>query len=485
MINLIGNEFKKVFKKKTIYILLIIIVGYILLSNIMIKITDNGYQYNFYYEGDLEYYEDLISNLDPNNPAQFSDFAEYKRNIEILELTKKYGNNTWQAYVINTKLTGYIDTMIEYEYSEGVTEETYNTAKSEYDEAIKRLDSDDWKYFANKDIEFAQESLDEQYALLENAKGTEETNEINRLIANLKLDIQINKWRLDKDISYAPSFLNSSIEEYYNYQTTLNEYVGRNVEELSGDEYQYYQNALETASLDRYYIENNISLDSNSRDVFINLFGNYELFILIVGIVIAGSIVSDEFNRGTIKLLLVKPYSRVKILLSKFIVCMLILILTIAFIYVFQFLAGGVINGFDGMTIPAIVYNFDTSTVETMNLFAYVALIGFCKLLMYILLTTLAFTCSTLFTNTALAVSIPFLGYIGANIINQLALLYNIKQVIYFVTPNWDLSCYLFGGSPLFKELTPTFSIIVCVIYLIIMLVLNCIVFKKRDIKNI
>ena len=82
-------------------------------------------------------------------------------------------------------------------------------------------------------------------------------------------------------------------------------------------------------------------------------------------------------------------------------------------------------------------------------------------------------------------VSIPFLGYIGANIINQLALLYNIKQVIYFVTPNWDLSCYLFGGSPLFKELTPAFSIIVCVIYLIIMLVLNCIVFKKRDIKNI
>ncbi len=164
---------------------------------------------------------------------------------------------------------------------------------------------------------------------------------------------------------------------------------------------------------------------------------------------------------------------------------MLILILTIAFIYVFQFLAGGVINGFDGMTIPAIVYNFDTSTVETMNLFAYVALIGICKLPMYILLTTLAFTCSTLFTNTALAVSIPFLGYIGANIINQLALLYNIKQVIYFVTPNWDLSCYLFGGSPLFKELTPIFSIVVCVIYLIIMLVLNCIVFKKRDIKNI
>ena len=485
MINLIGNELKKVFKKKTIYILLIIIVGYILLSNIMIKITDSGYQYNYYYEGDLEYYQDLIAELDPDNPAQFPDFAECKRNIETLELTKKYGNNTWQAYVINTKLTGYIDTLIEYEYSDGVTEEAYKTAKAEYDEAIKRLDSDDWKYFANKDIEFAQKSLDEQYALLENSKNSEATTEINRVISNLKLEIQINKWRLDKNISYAPSFLNSSIEQYYSYQTNLNNYIGTNIENLSGDEYQYYQNSLENASLNKYYIENNISLDSNSRDLFINLFGNYELFILIVGIVIAGSIVSEEFNRGTIKLLLVKPYSRVKIILSKFIVCMLILILTIAFIYVFQFLAGGVINGFDGMNIPAVVYNFDTSAVETVNLFAYVALIGICKLPMYVLLTTLAFTCSTLFTNTALAVSMPFLGYIGSSIINQLALLYDIKQVIYFVTPNWDLSCYLFGRSPLFKELTPTFSIIVCVIYLIIMLVLNCIVFKKRDIKNI
>ena len=301
MINLIGNELKKVFKKKTIYILLIIIVGYILLSNIMIKITETGYQYNYYYEGDLEYYQNLIAELDPDNPAQFPDFAECKRNIETLELTKKYGNNTWQAYVINTKLTGYIDTLIEYEYSDGVTEEAYKTAKAEYDEAIKRLDSDDWKYFANKDIEFAQKSLDEQYALLENSKNSEATTEINRVISNLKLEIQINKWRLDKNISYAPSFLNSSIEQYYSYQTNLNNYIGTNIENLSGDEYQYYQNSLENASLNKYYIENNISLDSNSRDLFINLFGNYELFILIVGIVIAGSIVSEEFNRGTIK----------------------------------------------------------------------------------------------------------------------------------------------------------------------------------------
>ena len=436
MINLIGNELKKIFKKKTIYILLIIIVGYIILSNIMIKVTDNGFQYYYYDESDIEYIESYLSELDPNNPSEYPDFASFKRQLETLTLTKKYGNKSWQAYIINNKLPGYIDTMIEYEYSNGVTEEEYNEAKNAYDEALEKLDSGDWKYFANQDLELANASIEEQKKLLETAEDQAIINSIKQTIANLETEKQVNEWRLEKDISYAPTFLNNAINQYYMYQTSLNEYINRNVNDLAADELSYYQDNLENASLNRYYVENNISLDSNSRSTFLNLFSNYELFILVVGIVIAGSIVSEEFNRGTIKLLLVKPYSRIKILLSKFIVCLIILVLTIIFIYAFQLVAGGIIDGFDGMTTDAIVYNFDTNKVESINIFVYVGLIGLCKLPMYILLTTLAFTCSTIFTNTALAVSVPFLGYIASSLINQFALAYDIKQVIYFVTPN-------------------------------------------------
>lgn len=485
MINLIGNEFKKVFKKKTIYILLVIIIGYILLSNIIIKLTDEGYRYNYYYEGDIEYYESYLSDLDPNNPSEYPYFAEYKRQVEVLNLTKAYGNNSWQAYVINTKLPAYIDTLIEHEYSKGVTEEAYNEAKAAYDTALEKLEAGDWKYFAEQEIAYTNRAIEEQEELLKTAIDQETINSIKQTIANLEVNKQTEEWRLEKNISYAPSFLNSAIQDFYVSQTALNGYLNRNIEDLEAEELSYYQDNLQNSSLNRYYIENNISLDSNSRDLFINLFGNYELFILLVGIVIAGSIVSEEFNRGTIKLLLVKPYSRIKILFSKFIVCLIILALTIAFIYVFQVLAGGIINGFDGMTTDAIVFNFDTNKVETINLFAYVGLTGLCKLPMYILLTALAFTCSTLFTNTALAVSVPFLGYIASSLINQFALIYDIKQIIYFVTPNWDLNCYLFGGTPLFDGLSLPFSIVICVIYLVIMLTLDCIVFKKRDIKNI
>ncbi len=485
MINLIGNELKKIFKKKTIYILLIIIVGYILLSNIMIKATDNGYVYNYYYEGDLEYYESALKNLDPNNASDVQDYINYKNQVDLIKLTKEYGNDSWQAYVINKKLLDEINTLNYYEYTDEITEDAYNDAKSSYDTAVEKLEADDWKYFVNEDLNEANKAIEEQNELKASTQDSVALAEIDKTIDDLQVQKQVDTWRLEKDISYAPSFLHEAIENYYIAQTELNDYDSSNVNELSSDELQYYQSILEQANLNKYYIDNMITLDNNNRDILINLFSNYELFILIVGIVIAGSIVSDEFSKGTIKLLLVKPYSRIKILLSKFIVCMIVLVLSIVFITICQTLIGGIVFGFDGLTIPAIVYNFGTNSVEAINLFGYVALIGICKLPIYILLTTLAFACSTIFTNTALAVAVPFLGYIGSSIINQLALLYNFKQIIYFVTPNWDLTYYLFGGSPLFKGLTAPFSLIICVIYLLIMLVISLVVFKKRDIKNI
>lgn len=483
MINLIGNEFKKIFKKKTIYILLAITLAYVILTNVMTKATNNN-KYYYYYD-DTKYYERELSQLDPNSEADKSTYIELKSSLELSKLTEKYGPDSWQASVINTILPTCIDTVVRHDYSDEITEDAYKKAKTEYDEAIQKLDSDDWKYFVNKDLEEINNSLSDAYAQKEETTDKQTIESINTTIYDLELKKQIDEWRLEKNISYAPGFLNNALDNYYSSKIALQDYANKNINELSSDELNQYNSVLEETNLSKYYIDNNITLESDTRSILLNLFNNYELFILIIGIVIAGSIVSEEFNRGTIKLLLVKPYNRIKILLSKFIVCMLILVLSIVFIAGCQLVFGGIINGFDNLSTPAIFYNFDTNRVETMNLFAYVALIGICKLPIYILLSSLAFACSTLFASTAIAVAIPFLGYIASSLINQFALAYNIKQIIYFVTPNWDLSYYLFGGSPLFKGLTMPFSIAICAIYLVIMIVVSCIVFKKRDIKNI
>lgn len=303
-----------------------------------------------------------------------------------------------------------------------------------------------------------------------------------------EIDKQILEWRLEKDISYANTFLNTALQNYSRSSRNIIYYEAESNHSYS-DKLDYYD-SLKEANINKYYIENNIRniKDYDNRYILVNLLNEYELFILIFIIMISGSIVSDEFNKGTIKLLLIRPYSRLKILLAKFLTCLCMFILFIVFIFISQLLVGGIIQGFGSLNVPAVIYNYNTHNIETMSIIKYLIINICAKLPMFLLLITLAFTISTLFTNSALAIALPLLGYMVSSIINQLiahALLKDIKAPLYFVTPNWDLTSYLFGGLPSFEPINLRFSILVCLSYFLIMIFISCFVFKKRNIKNV
>lgn len=484
MSNLIKNELIKIFKKKSTYIILIITLAFIVFSNFMYSKSDDT-SYSNYSPEMLIYYKEALASINPNDPATLSAYIETKTQVDIIELIKKYGFESWQANIIPKKLPGYIADMNEYEYSSVKNEQLYNESKAKYDEIVKKLDTDDWRYFAQSEIDEANA----QIKIQENAKAnTVDQIELASIESNLnyqQVEKQVAQWRLDKNISYKNSFLNSCLSRYTNYSSDV--YTYEHSDNHSYEEKQSYYEILEKLNKNKYYIENNISniRDNDNRGILLNLFDNYELFILIFSIMIAGAIVSDEFSKGTIKLLLVRPYSRLKILFAKFIVCIIVLLTFIAFVACAQFIVGGIVQGFDSTSIPAIIYNHNTNQIETMSIMKYIVITSIAKLPIYLLLMTLAFACSTIFTNTAVSIVLPLLGYMASSLINQLALYYNIKPLLYFVTPNWDLTYYLFGGLPMFESLTLPFSIVICLIYFMIMVITAGIVFKKRNIKNI
>ena len=103
----------------------------------------------------------------------------------------------------------------------------------------------------------------------------------------------------------------------------------------------------------------------------------------------------------------------------------------------------------------------------------------------YILLGTLAFALSTIFNNTPVAITITLMGYIASSIINQFAYYYDIKWLKFFVTPNWDFTQFFYGGLPLLEGMKVPFSVVICLIYFAIMMVVSFMVFKKRNIKNV
>ena len=120
-----------------------------------------------------------------------------------------------------------------------------------------------------------------------------------------------------------------------------------------------------------------------------------------------------------------------------------------------------------------------------MNIFAYLGIQTLAQLPMIILLATLAFVISTIFSNSALAIIISLLGYMANAVINQLAIMYNLGFMKYFVTMNWDLSQYLFGGLPYMEGMTFIGSILINIVYFLILIIPTILIFKKRNIKNI
>ena len=221
------------------------------------------------------------------------------------------------------------------------------------------------------------------------------------------------------------------------------------------------------------------------RGILENFFNEYGLFIIVMIVMIAGTIVSEEFNKGTIKLLLIKPYSRKKILLSKFITVLIMILFSIAIIILMELLVGGIVFGYDSLSVPILQYNFETQNLETISIFSYLGIQIITQLPKLILLATLAFACSTLFTNSAVAIAIPLLGYMSADVINMLVIQYKVDFMKIFVSLNWDFNEYLYGNLPKMEGMTLGFSILICTIYFLAMIIPTFIAFKKKNIKNI
>ena len=119
--------------------------------------------------------------------------------------------------------------------------------------------------------------------------------------------------------------------------------------------------------------------------MLVNFFSHYEIFIVIIIVMIAGTIVSEEFNKGTIKLLLVRPYKRATILTSKFITCLIMVAIIIISIMLMQFIVGGIIFGFDSFGTPTIEYDFNAHEIQEMNIASYMLIQTIGKLPIYVL----------------------------------------------------------------------------------------------------
>ena len=473
MINLIRNELYKIFHKKGIYISLLVVTAFVFLTNFIYNLNllngDTVASFNSYV--DTTYLEELEEAGDTKSDEYIS--------AKATSLTSEYFNNfekdSWQRYAFNVyngsnyynELSDINYRIVYYEVRHD-NKEDYEKAKKEkklFEEKIKNMS---WQDFVKEEKEELEESL----------KDNQDSAYYTSQIEGIDL-------RLKYNIDFSNSNWNQYVDTYVANRSYILEQEGK--DKLDSDTKEELERTEAENKEIIYRFENNIKdYSSNSNNGIIeNFYNEYFLMILIIIIIVSGSIVSEEFSKGTIKLLLVKPYSRTKILLSKYITSLLMIVFAIVFILLAQLIIGGIFFGYDTLTIPKIVYNFSTNMVMEMNIFKYFLYTTIAVLPQFILLTTLAFSLSTLFLSTSLANTLTIIGSLAGDVINAIAVSYEINILKLFVTLNWDFTPYLFGGKSPYLGITLSHSIIVCIVYWLIMIVTTFIVFKRRNIKNV
>lgn len=483
MSKLIKNELIKIFSKKSMIVIGVIILAIVIGFNVLNKISQNmSNSYQAYSDGYIQYLDEELSNLDPNKPSDINKYVETKSQKDLATLAKDYKETSWQAEVIGTVISPIIEEMNNYEYIDK-NNEALTSSKAKYDEMLTALKNNDWKYFANKELDSLNTQIEELNALI---AQDSENDDLKTQLKSLELQKEVVNLRLDKNINYGSDNYKSIAVQ--NYRMYMGNYIqssqGKNLTDEDKSEINGY---LENANLYKYDLYNDTEYQNTATAnyTFQNSIGTYIAIIVMVVVIVSGVSISEEFNKGTVKLLLVRPYSRTKILISKLIAVFITMIITTVAILLLQFIIGGIVYGFGTYMMNVVQFDFTTNSIVTLNIFAYLGLIFICKLPIFILIGTLAFALSTLFLNSPLAVALPILGYMGSDVINMIAISYKWDWVKYFVTPNWDLSQYLFGGTPMFSGISIEFSITICAIYFVIMLVASIVSFKKRNIKNV
>ena len=285
--------------------------------------------------------------------------------------------------------------------------------------------------------------------------------------------------------------LKEQIEEQ---KKTLNE-----TEDSASKKYQ----AREIEKL-QMHLDNNIPLDDSNYNTGINY---YVLSITMIAasflgfglIMFNGDNVSSEYNPGTLKFLLIQPVSRIKVLLSKFLVMVFSSALLIMITQFLFFIGVGLVKGFGGFNRPVLVglkyeYIFSngqkylteiTDSGYYIPLWQYLLKALLLQFLFLIVMVTFILLISTISKSSVIAMTVLICTILGANIVYSLSATYRkVSPFIFLHYSNIDdiitgravlrTSSFLFTGQTV---------IIMSILSVILFLGASLWVFKKRDIQ--
>lgn len=272
------------------------------------------------------------------------------------------------------------------------------------------------------------------------------------------------------------------------------------------------ENATVAISKDQYYLNNNINPYDQSENTVFSAFLDTKAFIemIIVFMIIAvvtGDIVSSEYSPATIKMLLAKPVSRFKILLSKFIAIFAANVFLIIIPQILLFIVLGIKDGFPNMSSPVgvgTIYQYDKAVIAQNNQVGLSPIVGstqivsYAKYFMYVTGMDLLFiaTCvsmcfliSVLIKNSGIAIGSSVGIGLVMSIVGIMALQGALPDALEKISPYFPMT---YASSDMLvygllakrinnPSITIGMGVGVFIIYTLICFAISSLVFTKRD----
>ncbi|HSP22219.1 MAG TPA: ABC transporter permease subunit [Planococcus sp. (in: firmicutes)] len=275
-------------------------------------------------------------------------------------------------------------------------------------------------------------------------------------------------------------FMGSGIatEEYgADWQTELQEENAALAKEMEEDEFAGFANPF-VIQKNEYYLENDIKpLPYDGWEYVLENAALTSLLSLFT-IIVAAGIVSNEFKWGTIKLLLIRPISRTKILLSKYVSVLLFALTLLVSMLAASWIVGALLFGLNGAS-PMIVQETSSGFEQTSVLKEILQGYGF-GMVTLVMMATFAFMISTIFRSSGMAIGLAIFLMMAGNALVAFVSQYSWSKYILFA--NTNLGQYFNGSEPMIEGMTLAFSLSILAIYFFIFLAAAWTAFTKRDI---
>lgn len=331
---------------------------------------------------------------------------------------------------------------------------------------------------------------------------TDLEKQINNIQTNI---IPIWEYRLDNNIIPRDgSWQNSALYQIEEYTSQVMYIQIMSVEEFNehrymAEEYGSYaqykekiQKQIDEAN--NYIFIAQSSLDADQPDMSFVQDGartktvgflDYSIFVALFSILAGGWIIAREFSQGTIRLLMIRPKTRTKILMSKFLAVLIICLAMYTAGCLLNLVANGIFAGFSDFGYP----NFTAS--GEINFFAFYIPKFLACIVTIIFGYTVAFMLSSVTKNIAVSIAVPIVCFIGCMIaINALAYSRMINWIAYTPIPYVQVSSFFSQYTPVARLISRgvpvslTYGIILLLGLSAVCTFISIWIFKKRDITN-